>query len=86
MSIGIIRYARIIKISLKIVLFDHPFDGRGVFVVLLRGKGVTVVIHYFLDAISPLAFLLLAEPESTVSPPLGVSLVGSPPRSPSPFV
>jgi hypothetical protein len=42
-------------------LVDRVFDGGGAIVVLLQGRGgVAVIVHYLLDALSPLAFLLLA--------------------------
>jgi hypothetical protein len=44
-------------------LVDRVFDGGGAIVVLLQGRGgVAVIVHYLLDALSPLAFLLLAGP------------------------
>jgi hypothetical protein len=54
MSIQIVRYARIVKRGLRIVLLDHLFDGGGAVVVLLRGRGgVTVVVHLKRNWASP---------------------------------
>jgi hypothetical protein len=43
-------------------LLARLFDGGGAVVVLLQERGVAVIVHYLLDALSPLAFLLLAGP------------------------
>jgi hypothetical protein len=76
MSIQIVRYARIIKRSLRIVLLDRLFDGGGVVIVLLRGRGcIDVIVHYLIDALTPLPFLLTRPRVDDLSS-LGVSLKG----------
>jgi hypothetical protein len=52
MDIGIVRNARVIKRHFSVVLFNRLFlGGRGVIVLLRRGRSITLVVDDILDAL-----------------------------------